>query len=135
MDNPQSQMIFITVEVALIVQQVVLIFDTVCGNETVDRLADSDSLAPQQPIIAGTLQSQFRTDHRRLGIFSEGAAGFFEISILPKALHNLRQDQVADQDRHFIHDLVKIIRLRSFDPGQLLGALDEFIVEHNIGSQ
>src|SRR3990172_783970 len=91
------------------------VFDAIGCNEAVDCLANGDSLAPQRAIIAGALQRQCRIHHLYLGVFSKRTAGLLEIGILSKPLQHFSKNDVADQNRRLVRNLVKIIRLRTFN--------------------
>jgi hypothetical protein len=114
-DHSQSQMLFISIKVAVIMQQIVVVFNAIRGNKTIYGLADNDSVASQHAIITRALQRQFGGNHLYLNIFPECAAGFFKISVVSKSLQDFRQNQVANQNRRFFRDLMKIIRLQIID--------------------
>jgi hypothetical protein len=69
MDNSQPQMFFVSVEVAVILQEFMVVFDTICGNETIYRLADGDSFLPQDAIVPGALNRKRWGNHAFLHKF------------------------------------------------------------------
>ena len=83
-------MFFVSIKVTVIMQKIMLVFNTIRGNKTVYRLTDSNPFASQETKIPRALQCQSGVDHRHLNVSSESAAGLFKISIFSKSLQDLR---------------------------------------------
>lgn len=60
-------MFFVGVEVAVVVQEFVIVFDAVGGDQAVDGFTDGDAFLAQGAIIARALDGQGRADHLSWG--------------------------------------------------------------------
>ena len=47
MHNPQSQMFFISIKVAVRMQELMFVLNAISGNQAINRLADRDSFSSQ----------------------------------------------------------------------------------------
>jgi hypothetical protein len=116
----QSQMRFVSVVIAIGVQEFMFVFDAVGGDQAIYRFADRDTLAPKQAVVVRALQRQRRADHFSLEVFSKCPACLLEIGVITEPLQYLRQDQIANEDRQLIHYVVQIVRVGVFDPVEVI---------------
>ena len=98
MDNTQPQIFFVSIEVAIVMQKLMIVFNAKSGNETVHCLADSDSFLPQEAITSCAFHRQHRVDHAFLHKFPQYSVDFLKIGVVTKALQYFCQNQVAAED-------------------------------------
>ncbi len=92
MHHPQSQVFFVGLKITVVVQEFMVVFQAVSGDQIVDRLAHGHPFLPQGTVVARALNGQMRANQAGLQELSQGAAGFFKISILAESLQHLRQN-------------------------------------------
>ena len=120
MHDQQPQVFFVAVEIAVVVQEFVIVFDAAGGDQAIDGFADGDAFLTQGAIVAGALDGQGRAGHLNLGKFAEAAPGRFKAGLVTKALQYFGQDQVANQHGDFIDHAVEKVGLRIFDAVEIV---------------
>ena len=85
-------------EIAVVMQENVVTSDAECADDHVDRLPDGDATRPQEPVIAGSLDGDRFVEHRRDGKMPQGALDPGGMSVVPGALQDFEENEIAGQD-------------------------------------
>lgn len=59
----QAQIFFVAVKITIVMQEIMLILNTIGRNQTVNRFTDSNPLPTQEAIIPSALHCQIRIYH------------------------------------------------------------------------
>ncbi len=86
------------IEIAVIVQQRMAVLDAKRANDQVNGLADRDALSPQGTIIVCRLDRDFRVEHPDNIEVVQLAGDPLSMSLVPCALQDLKQHNIADQE-------------------------------------
>lgn len=86
-------------EIPVIVQQRVAMLDTEGADDEVGRLADRDAQPPQRTIIPRGVRREIGIQKRHERIPAQSAFDARSMGLIPGALENLEQNEVADQER------------------------------------
>src|SRR5260370_41583289 len=86
-------------EIAVIVQQRMAILDAEGTNDNVGRLANRDAQISQLAIVPGGARGKGGIQERHESISAQSAFNARRMGLVPCALKDLEQDEIADQKR------------------------------------
>lgn len=77
------------IEISILVEQCIAVFDYKCGYQAVNRLADGDASLPQKTVIAGALNSEISSANRENWEGEQCSPRPFKVVVLAEALQYL----------------------------------------------
>ncbi len=86
-------------KIAIIVQQRVMMFDAEGADDDVGCLADRNAQFPQLAIISRGTRGEGRVQKRHDSVPAQAALDARSMDLVSGALENLKQNEVADQER------------------------------------
>ncbi len=106
----QAAQIFHDVEVGVVVQQGVVVFDAVSGLEHVHRAADGVAHGPQKTVVLRGLQGVVFSADFNHGERSQGLARGQVVAFMAEATQHLEQHQIGHRHRRHIVEQERQIR-------------------------
>jgi hypothetical protein len=97
LNDVQAEVFGHRVEVAVVVQQPMTSLDTERTSDHVDRLAHRYSSCPQTPIISRRSHRDLLVQHSSDRILPEFSLDTNGMSVIPRTLQYLEQNQIANQ--------------------------------------
>ncbi len=85
-------------EIAVVVQKVVLVLDTVRADDQIDGLPDRDAYRPQPAVICRRAHGQLDIKHRREIETAQQRFDARRLPIVAHALQDFANDDIADED-------------------------------------
>jgi hypothetical protein len=97
--DPETKMLFHGRKAAVVVQQRVTAFDAKRADDNVGGLTDGDAQLPQLAAVPGGARGKIGVQHGHKGIPPQSLFNMRGMGLVPGALENVEQDEVADQER------------------------------------